>query len=166
VIGFCAVVTLLLACAPGAWPTVPAGPAHDAAAAGPAIADVGAPLPATGLSGDAAAAESAAGGAIAAGAAGVGTATARRRAGDAWLGEDKVRHLSMSYALVVFGTGAARGAGIDARPAEFAAVVGAAAAGVLKEVHDRARGGIFSYRDIAWNVAGIAAGILVVRSAQ
>jgi uncharacterized protein YfiM (DUF2279 family) len=80
---------------------------------------------------------------------------------DPWIGEDKIRHFSMSYAIVAFGYGGARTVGVADGTALRGAVAASAIAGVLKEVHDRARGGIFSYRDIAWNLGGIAAGAVL-----
>jgi uncharacterized protein YfiM (DUF2279 family) len=85
---------------------------------------------------------------------------------DAWLGEDKVRHFTMSYAVVAVGFGTARAAGIERNTALASAAASAAAAGLLKEVYDRATGGIFSTRDLVWDAAGIIAGVLVLRQAR
>lgn len=81
---------------------------------------------------------------------------------DAWLGEDKVRHFMMSFGITTLGYGAARAAGVETATARLAAVTGSGAAGVAKEVRDLSVGGPFSVRDLAWDIAGTAAGLLVV----
>jgi uncharacterized protein YfiM (DUF2279 family) len=88
------------------------------------------------------------------------------RPGDAWIGEDKIQHFVMSYAVAVFIDAGARTAGVDERTARVGAVSGALLAGVLKEWYDRARGGIFSYRDLVWDAAGVATGMLVIRASR
>jgi uncharacterized protein YfiM (DUF2279 family) len=80
---------------------------------------------------------------------------------DPWFAEDKVRHFFMSFAATSFAYGAARTAGLDHGPAEVAAGVGAAAAGVWKEFHDRSRGRSFSFPDLAWDGLGIAAALIL-----
>jgi uncharacterized protein YfiM (DUF2279 family) len=85
---------------------------------------------------------------------------------DAWLGEDKARHFGVSYALVMTGAAGARVVGLDRDAALVAAVAGAAAAGLAKEVFDARRGGPFSLRDLVADAAGIAAAVLVVRAAR
>jgi uncharacterized protein YfiM (DUF2279 family) len=80
---------------------------------------------------------------------------------DPWFAEDKLRHFFMSFAATSFAYGAARTAGLDHGPAEVAAGVGAAAAGVWKEFHDRSHGRRFSFRDLAWNGVGIAAALIL-----
>lgn len=86
---------------------------------------------------------------------------ATNAAPDPWFAEDKLRHFFMSFAATSFAYGAARTAGLDHGPAEVAAGVGAAAAGVWKEFHDRSHGRRFSFRDLAWNGVGIAAALIL-----
>lgn len=82
--------------------------------------------------------------------------------GDRWLAEDKARHLTMSFAVVQMGYGAAR-VGLDRKPAAAAATALSALLGIGKEIVDRRAGGPFSVRDLAWDAAGIALGLLLVR---
>jgi uncharacterized protein YfiM (DUF2279 family) len=85
---------------------------------------------------------------------------------EAWTGEDKARHFLMSYAVVALTYGGGRAAGLDANVATTTAVVTGAVAGVLKEVSDQRRGGFFSVRDLAWDAAGVVAGLLMARSTR
>jgi uncharacterized protein YfiM (DUF2279 family) len=85
---------------------------------------------------------------------------------DAWFGEDKVRHFLMSYAIVALTYGGARAVGLDREPATVGALATGAVAGVLKEVSDARRGEIFSVRDLVWDAAGLAAGLLVIQAAR
>jgi uncharacterized protein YfiM (DUF2279 family) len=81
---------------------------------------------------------------------------------DPWLAEDKLRHFFTSLAAANMAYGGARLVSMERRPALLAAGAAAGAAGLLKEVRDRRRGGRFSYRDLAWDAAGIAVGLAVV----
>jgi len=85
---------------------------------------------------------------------------------DDWIAEDKAQHLAMSYALTTFGYAGARIGGMSSRNASAAAIGAAAAAGVAKELLDRHRGGIFSYRDLVADALGIAAGVLVISATR
>jgi uncharacterized protein YfiM (DUF2279 family) len=86
-------------------------------------------------------------------------------AAESWVGEDKVRHLGMSFAATTFGYAAARTAGVGdaALPAALAAS-GLAALG--KELHDRRRGGFISAADLAWDALGLLAGYALLRNLQ
>jgi uncharacterized protein YfiM (DUF2279 family) len=85
---------------------------------------------------------------------------------DPWLGEDKAQHLAMSYAITTFGYSGLRAAG-GGRDTSIALAAGCAvAAGIAKEVLDRRRGGIFSYRDLAADLIGAGAGILLLSAAR
>lgn len=81
---------------------------------------------------------------------------------DRWLAEDKLRHFTMSFAVVQMGYGAARFA-LDHDPALGAAVGMGVALGIGKEVVDRRIGRPFSFRDLAWDAAGVALGAVVAR---
>jgi uncharacterized protein YfiM (DUF2279 family) len=93
-------------------------------------------------------------------------APASAYAEDAWLGEDKVRHFAASYAVVAFGYGGGRAAGLGTDAALAGAIVMSAAAGIWKEFHDRATHGLFSYRDLVWDAAGILTGVVLVRQVR
>ncbi|HEX6938468.1 MAG TPA: hypothetical protein VF158_03590 [Longimicrobiales bacterium] len=80
---------------------------------------------------------------------------------DAWFAEDKLRHFFLSFAATSVAYGAARTAGLDHGPAEVAAGVGAAAAGVWKEFHDRSLGRPFSRKDLVWDGLGILAAVVL-----
>ncbi|HSH44285.1 MAG TPA: hypothetical protein VK966_00380 [Longimicrobiales bacterium] len=82
------------------------------------------------------------------------------READAWLGEDKARHMGMSFAATLFLYGAGRAA-LDHEAALPVAAAGSALAGVGKEVADARRGGRFSLRDLAWDAVGVGIGILL-----
>jgi hypothetical protein len=85
---------------------------------------------------------------------------------DAWLGADKFRHLGMSFAATAFPFAAARAAGLETGDALAAAIPLSAAAGVVREVRDRQRGGAFSLRDLAANAVGIAGAYLLLREVR
>ena len=84
---------------------------------------------------------------------------------DRWFGDDKFRHLTMSFATTSFAFAAARSLGMDdgAAPAAAAATL---AAGIGKELFDARSGGFFSLRDLAWDVAGAVAGYAVARNVR
>jgi uncharacterized protein YfiM (DUF2279 family) len=81
---------------------------------------------------------------------------------DAWLAEDKLRHLGASFAIASFASAGARGLGIGRDGARAVAAGAGLAAGLLKEISDRRRGGGFSLRDLAWDAAGVAAALFVL----
>jgi len=84
---------------------------------------------------------------------------------DAWFGEDKLRHVAMSFASASFAGVTLRACGVgDA--ASPAAVAAALAAGLGKELYDVRTGSFFSFRDLAWDVAGALVGYAVVRQAR
>lgn len=76
---------------------------------------------------------------------------------DPWLGVDKVQHFAMAYGTAMFGYGVLRGAGASHDNAKAAALAGSLAAGLGKELYDRARGGPFSLKDLAWDALGTLA---------
>ena len=88
----------------------------------------------------------------------------RPRFEDAWTGEDKVKHFVASAAVEAMGYGGARVV-LD-RDASIGVAIGAAAlAGLLREIHD-GRDGRFSYKDLAWDALGIAAGYFWIREIE
>src|SRR5262245_42360901 len=70
---------------------------------------------------------------------------------DEWFAEDKLKHMFTSLALVGYGHASARTAGVPSTPSVAIGVSLSAAAGLLKELHDRRRGRPFSARDLAWD---------------
>lgn len=85
---------------------------------------------------------------------------------DEWFAEDKVQHFFFSFALTNLSYGTARLVGMDRGAAAVTAGVTAGAAGIGKEIYDRSTGGHFSYKDLVWDGAGIAAGLTLVSHAR
>jgi uncharacterized protein YfiM (DUF2279 family) len=81
---------------------------------------------------------------------------------DPWLGDDKLRHLTMSFAATSFAFAATRSLGAG-EGAPVAAATAALAAGIGKELDDARHGRFFSLRDLAWDVAGVIAGYAVAK---
>jgi uncharacterized protein YfiM (DUF2279 family) len=80
---------------------------------------------------------------------------------DPWVAQDKLRHLAMSFAATAFAYAGARVV-LEPDPATATAGIAALGAGVGKEVYDARAGGAFSPRDLVWNAAGVALGLLFV----
>jgi uncharacterized protein YfiM (DUF2279 family) len=84
---------------------------------------------------------------------------------DGWIAEDKLRHFALSFAAtdMVFA-----GASVGSDP-DTALQVAAAAAlglGLAKEVRDHRAGQHFCFKDLMWDAAGVALGVLLVRNIQ
>ena len=89
-------------------------------------------------------------------------AAAQSRSGGDWLGEDKLAHAAVSFALATTLHASARAVGVAREPAVALGGIGAALAGVAKEWRDWRAGGRFEAGDLAWDVLGIAAGMFLV----
>ena len=94
------------------------------------------------------------------------TAPTPPRQADAWIAEDKVKHAAMSFAVTAFVQAGVRSADVQTGTAVPIAAAVAGIVGIGKEVHDRRKGGSFSVRDLAWDAAGIIAGVLVTSQAR
>ena len=81
---------------------------------------------------------------------------------DPWFGEDKLRHFFTSFVVTSFSASAARMAGLEARSSLYLGAGAAASAGLYKEIQDARIGGIFSGRDLVWDLGGIAAAGLIL----
>lgn len=90
------------------------------------------------------------------------TVEAAAPAEDRWIAEDKLRHFALSFAATQMGYGGARFA-LEPDPAVAAAAAAAVGLGVAKEVRDLRLGGPFSLKDLAWDGAGVALGVFLVR---
>jgi uncharacterized protein YfiM (DUF2279 family) len=77
---------------------------------------------------------------------------------DAWIAEDKLQHLGMSFAATAFAYAGARTM-IEPDPALVVAGSAALLAGIAKEIHDARAGRGFSLKDLAWDAAGVALGL-------
>ena len=85
---------------------------------------------------------------------------------DPWFGPDKAKHF-VGSAVIQVGTHAVlRSSGLDYRAASTRAGMVTFAVGAGKELWDRDHGGHPSWRDLAADVAGGAAGAVVVRQTR
>lgn len=86
---------------------------------------------------------------------------------DPWFGEDKVKHFITSFVATSLSASAARMAGLEARESAFVGAGTGVAVGVLKEVRDIGRRGeTASFRDLAWDFAGVGASYAVMRQVR
>ncbi len=85
---------------------------------------------------------------------------------DPWFGRDKLYHVVGSALIQGAGHALGRSAGLDYREAAWTAAGLTLSAGVAKELHDRADGRFFSWRDLAADAAGAATGAVVVRQTR
>ena len=79
---------------------------------------------------------------------------------DRWFGEDKFKHFAFSYMITV---GAFAGARFITGQEE-SIMIGAGlglAAGIAKELYDRRTNRSASMRDLLWDAAGVATGIII-----
>jgi putative lipoprotein len=83
--------------------------------------------------------------------------------GDRWFGRDKAYHFAASAGIQALTHGLVRSGGADYRTASGVAGVATLAVGVGKEVHDRADGRYFSWKDLAADAAGGASAAVVLR---
>ena len=86
---------------------------------------------------------------------------------DAWWGEDKLKHFVVAGGISAAATAIASQNGASDGAAFAVAVPITLGAGSAKEWHDReVKGTYWSWRDMAWNAVGAAAGSIVVLEAQ
>lgn len=83
-------------------------------------------------------------------------------AGDHWFGVDKVKHFFMSAFVESITYSALRTAHVRHDPALIAASALTLGIGVGKELYDRHSYGLFSVKDLSWDVAGNAAAATVL----
>jgi len=88
---------------------------------------------------------------------------AQPQAADAWFGEDKAKHFAMSFFTVTVTHAVGRAAGLENGPATAVGAATGVAAGLGKEWYDRRDHGLFSFRDLVWDAAGVALAVLFVR---
>jgi uncharacterized protein YfiM (DUF2279 family) len=79
---------------------------------------------------------------------------------DRWFGEDKLKHFALSYMITVGGYAGARFVAGHDESVLIGAGVGLAA-GVAKELYDRKTNRSASLRDLLWDVAGVATGMII-----
>ena len=88
-------------------------------------------------------------------------APAQANAEDEWLGADKALHFGVSAAIAAAGYGLAVPVWEERWQRVTCGVSLALTLGVAKELYDLATGGDPSWRDIAWDAIGAAAGALL-----
>lgn len=82
---------------------------------------------------------------------------------DPWFGRDKLYHFVGSAVMQGAGHSLGRAAGLDYREAAWTAAGLTLTVGVAKEVHDRADGRFFSWRDLTADALGGGVGAVVAR---
>ena len=82
---------------------------------------------------------------------------------DPWFGRDKLYHFVGSAVIEGAGHAIGRSAGLEYRDAAWTAAGITLGTGVAKELHDRADGRFFSWRDLTADVAGGATGAVLAR---
>jgi uncharacterized protein YfiM (DUF2279 family) len=81
---------------------------------------------------------------------------------DAWFAEDKVRHFLASFAATGYAYAGMRSVGAEPEVALPLGALAAAGLGIWKELADRAGGAAISTRDLVWDAAGIALGMVLI----
>lgn len=75
---------------------------------------------------------------------------------DSWLGEDKLKHFFVSFAVTSLAASGARAAGLSRDASTLVGVGTGVGVGAWKEWRDRSvEGSTPSVRDFAWDVAGV-----------
>jgi uncharacterized protein YfiM (DUF2279 family) len=94
-------------------------------------------------------------------------ASAPRPPRDSWLGEDKWKHYFVSFIATSLAASGARAAGVGHRTSLIVGAGAGTAVGVLKELDDRRRpNSTPSFRDMAWDLAGVGTGVVVAAQAK
>jgi len=87
-------------------------------------------------------------------------------AADGWFGADKMKHFFMSAFIQSMAYSSARAAGASHDGAFVSATAATVGFGIGREVYDGRVKQAFSYKDLVWDGAGLAAGIALVNKAQ
>ena len=82
--------------------------------------------------------------------------------GDHWFGSDKLKHFFLSAFIESVSYSALRAANVRHDPALLAASTFTLGVGVGKELYDHHSYGLFSVKDLTWDVAGNAAAATVL----
>lgn len=85
---------------------------------------------------------------------------------DPWFGRDKATHFAASAVIQMGAHAALRSGGLEYRAASLGAGILTFVVGAGKELWDRDHGGHPSWRDLAIDIAGGAAGAVVVRQTR
>ena len=87
-------------------------------------------------------------------------------AADKWFGADKMKHFFMSAFIQSIAYSSARAAGASHDGAFVSATAATVGFGVGREIYDGRVKRAFSYKDLVWDGAGLAAGVVLVNKAQ
>ena len=85
---------------------------------------------------------------------------------DRWFGADKVKHLLVNALAQCAAYSALQYVGVPHRTRLGGSLAAGAALGVGRELYDRRAKGRFSYRDLAWDAAGLGAATVLVVHAE
>jgi uncharacterized protein YfiM (DUF2279 family) len=78
--------------------------------------------------------------------------------GDRWFAPDKMKHFFMAAFVQSASFSALRAAKMSKSSSLATASALTAGVSIGKEIHDRQSGGEFSFKDLTWDAAGMAAG--------
>jgi uncharacterized protein YfiM (DUF2279 family) len=84
---------------------------------------------------------------------------------DKWVAEDKLRHFAYSYTITTMTSATARVVTGRNESVAIGAAVGVIA-GIGKEIYDSRRRGGASFRDLVWDLAGVAVGVYVAQQVR
>jgi uncharacterized protein YfiM (DUF2279 family) len=82
------------------------------------------------------------------------------------IGVDKLKHFFMSAFIQTASYSSLRAVGAGHRESMAGAIGTTAVFGVAREVYDGRVKGRFSYKDLAWDAAGIAAGAVICNNTE
>ncbi|HUR92064.1 MAG TPA: DUF2279 domain-containing protein [Gemmatimonadaceae bacterium] len=85
---------------------------------------------------------------------------------DGWFGADKLKHFFMSAFIQSMAYSSARAAGASHDGAFVSATAATVGFGVGREIYDGRVKRAFSYKDLVWDGAGLAAGMVLVNNAR
>ena len=85
---------------------------------------------------------------------------------DGWLGADKLKHFFMSAFIQSMAYSSARAVGVSHDGAFVSATAATVGFGVGREIYDGRVKRAFSYKDLVWDGAGLAAGAVMVNNAR
>ena len=87
-------------------------------------------------------------------------------AADKWFGADKMKHFFMSAFIQSLTYSSVRAAGASHDGAYLSATAATVGFGVGREIYDGRVKRAFSYKDLVWDGAGLAAGMVLVNNAR
>lgn len=85
---------------------------------------------------------------------------------DGWFGADKMKHFFMSAFIQSLTYSSVRAAGASHDGAYLSATAATVGFGVGREIYDGKVKRAFSYKDLVWDGAGLAAGMVLVNNAR